>query len=121
MSGRIIWRGAEAKAKARAGAVRGLGLWAEDVLTASQPLVPVSPNTGGGLLRDSGTTTVDAGSLSAAISYDGPADKPALPVWVHENMANSHETGEAKFLEKPLNASKQSGPATVAREIKAAL
>ena len=115
------WYGDEAKARAREGGARGIAKWALELLAASQPLVPVSPRTGGGMLRDSGRTQVDAAEMIAAVSYDGPGDKPSLPIWVHENLSMQHDTGQAKFLEEPLNASRPTGPATVAEEIHANL
>jgi hypothetical protein len=122
MAVKANWRGEEAKARAREGGVAGLKKWADDLLAASQPLVPVAPTMNGGFLRDSGRAQVDEGdALLAAVSYDGPADKPALPIWVHENMAFQHDVGQAKFLEGPLNGSKTTGPAVVGAAIKSRL
>lgn len=117
----IKWDDSKARAAAKAGGAAGLKKWADDLLAASQPEVPVSPNTGGGLLRDSGKAEVDAAGGRAAVSYAGPGDKPNLPIWVHENMAAQHSTGKAKFLEDPLSGSRVSGPAAVAAEIRGRL
>lgn len=117
----IKWDDSKARAAAKSGGAAGLQKWADELLAASQPEVPVSPLAGGGFLRDSGKAEVDAGALQAAVSYDGPGDKPALPIWVHENMAVQHSTGKAKFLEDPLNGSTTSGPAAVASEIRSRL
>ena len=117
----IRWNDAAARAAVRSGGAAGLQTWADDLLAASQPLVPVSPNTGGGYLRDSGTASVDEGAQQAAVSYSGPSDKPNMPIWVHEIMNVNHETGQAKFLEMPLNASQFTGPHALADAIKAQL
>ena len=117
----VKWDDAAAKAAVRSGGAAGLQMWADELLAASHPLVPVSPNTGGGYLRDSGTATVDESAQQAAVSYSGPPDKPNMPIWVHELMAVQHETGQAKFLEMPLNASRFTGPHALADAIKAGL
>ena len=117
---RVVWHGAEAKAKARAGAVSGLQKWVDDVALSSKAEVPVA-DADGGFTRDSQQVSVDEASLRAAVSYSGPGDKPKLPIWVHEGMSAHHPTGKAKFLEDPLNASKNSGPETVRAEVKKAL
>jgi hypothetical protein len=123
----LKWNGERAKAAARRGGLSGLKRWADDVFDASQEEVPVAP-VRGGFLRDSGQVSVDEGVGRAAVSYSGPparsdgrfggADIAAI---VHEDMGAQHSTGKAKYLEDPLNATKTSGPQTVAREIKAAL
>ena len=120
------WHGDLAKREIRAAAVRGLGKWGEAVLAASQPLVPVSPNTGGGFLRDSGKSKVEEERMRAVVSYDSPPmhddgrAKPAVPVAVivHEALSMHHSHGQAKFLEKPANESKTTGPELVAAEIR---
>jgi hypothetical protein len=121
------WYGAKATAKAHEGAVAGLQMWADDLLKASQSETPVAP-IGGGFLRDSGSTAMDAPAMRAAVSYKGfPArsnDRTGggnVAVIVHESMSLSHSTGKAKYLEDPLNASKSSGPEKVRAAIKAAL
>ena len=117
----IKWDDSKARAAVKEGGAAGLKKWTDNLLAASQPEVPVSPNTGGGLLRDSGKAQVDAGALRAAVSYAGPADKPALPIWVHERMDVQHSTGKAKFLEGPLLASASRGLEATAHEIKSRL
>lgn len=110
------WNGAEAKAKAKAGAARGLQLWAEHVLEESARVVPVAPSMGG-TLRDSGVASNDVGALRAAVSYD-----TVYACRQHEELGYQHSAGKtAKYLETPLNASQKAGPAIVAREIKKAL
>jgi len=114
----MTWHGRKVEAAVKEAAARGLKQWADDVLKASQPEVPVAA-VGGGFTRDSGKVEVDAGALQAAVSYDSPPGTH-LAIWVHENMRNQHLVGKSKFLEDPLNASKASGPKTVAAEIKKA-
>lgn len=119
---RVVWHGAEAKAKARAGAVRGLQMGADYVLKASQAEVPVAA-VGGGFTKESGEVAIDDAALRAAVSYSGPADKPKLPIWVHEDMTAQHPAGQAKFLETPVNVARaeKTLDAIVAREVDKAL
>ena len=129
MKFRLTWRGDRAKAAAHRGAVRGLKQWGGDVLDASQELAPVAA-VGGGYLRDHAKVEVDEQALRAAVSYQSPPPKHGdhrpgnltAAVYVHEDMTAHHGSGkQAKYLEQPLNASKKSGPATVAREVRKAL
>jgi hypothetical protein len=107
------WHGAEAKAKAKRGAARGVALWAEHVLEQSRRVVPVVEGT----LRGSATASVDEGALRAAVSYD-----TVYACRQHEEMGYQHSAGKtAKYLEVPFNASQKVGPAIVAREIKKGL
>lgn len=87
------------KARMHAAAAAALKDAADELLSVATPDVPVSPNTGGGFLRDSGKAEVDEAKLYAQVSYVGPSDKPSLPVWVHEDTTASHSTGRAKWLE----------------------
>ena len=116
----VKWYGEKAKLAVRRGAARGLREWAELVFKEADAIVPVAP-VKGGFLRDSGKVEVDEGALRAAISYDTPPGMH-LAIWVHEIMGRRHSSGkEAKFLEKPLNASKTKGQILVSREIKKVL
>jgi len=90
---------AAVKAKMGAAIAGSLAEAANELLRVATPDVPVSPNTGGGFLRDSGKAEVDASGLRAQVSYVGPPDKQRLPVWVHEDTTAKHSTGHAKWLE----------------------
>lgn len=72
---------------------------ADELLRITTPDVPVSPNPGGGFLRDAGKVEVDEAGPSAQVSYSGPPGKPSLPTWVHEDTTAKHTTGHAKWLE----------------------
>ncbi len=118
------WYGPQVEARAKAGAARGLHLWAEHVLEESTRVVPVAPSEGG-TLRDSGHAwdTDSVGWVGgergqqAAVSYD-----TVYAVKQHEELGYRHSAGKtAKYLEVPLNASQKAGPALVAREVKKAL
>jgi hypothetical protein len=115
----VRWNGEAAKAAAREGGIAGLHKWADDLLAASQPLVPVAAK-GGGFLRDSGRAQVDEFALRAAVSYDSPPGTH-LAIWVHEVMIYQHPVGQPKFLEMPLVASQMSGPHALADAIRARL
>lgn len=106
-----VWHGAKVKAEMRKGAERGLYLWAEEVLTEATKVVPLQEGT----LQNTGTAhKPEPGTLRAAVSYDTP-----YAVRQHEEMDYHHTAGRtAKYLENPLNASKDRGLALVAREIK---
>ncbi|MEN6426104.1 MAG: minor capsid protein [Phycisphaerales bacterium] len=109
----LVWRGEEVKAKAKAGAVRGLLLWAEDVSEKSSREVPLQEGT----LMRSRRASVDASQMKSCTSYDTPyaADQ-------HEDLTKQHPRGrKAKYLENPANSTKKTGPAIVAREIKRSL
>lgn len=108
------WRGVEATAAERAGAARGLTLWAEHVLQQSVEIVPLLEGT---LERSGAVSPANAESLTAAVSYDTP-----YAVRQHEDLTYHHPNGrQAKYLETPLNASVDTGKALVAEEIHAAL
>lgn len=86
-------------------AAHGLFLAAEHVLQVSNTKVPHEEGT----LERSGTTSVDAQQLRAAMSYDTP-----YAVRQHEDMSARHDEGRtAKYLENAMNGEK----ATVARII----
>jgi hypothetical protein len=101
VSVKVKWYGAKAKAAARRGAVNGLREWADDVLTASQAEVPISPYSGGGFLKSTGNAEVDEGALRAAVSYDMGGNRA---VFVHERTELQHTTGKAKFLEDAIRS-----------------
>jgi hypothetical protein len=110
----VKWHGKEVSAKAHAGAARGLYKWAEHVLEGAEREVPVAPS--GGTLQSSGKAHPCEGSkLQTAVSFDTP-----YAVKQHEEMDYHHTRpgAKAKYLEDPLNASKDKGNEIVAAEIK---
>ena len=110
------WHGAAARMAVARGGAAGLKKWADDVLEATTPHVPVAP-VRGGFLRDSGAVAVDGEALVAAVSYDSPPGTH-LAIWVHEEMTDQHTVGEAKFLENTLNGSQATGLDAIASEIR---
>ena len=107
------WYGDEADDRMRAGAVRGLRKGAEHILTESRKQVPLEEGT----LERSGAASVDAASLTAAISYD-----TVYAVRQHEELTWRHTQGrKAKYLEDPLNAEHDTAMRIVAAEIQRAL
>nr|WP_202549813.1 minor capsid protein [Streptomyces sp. SID8352] len=97
----------------RAAAARGLLLGVEHVLTESQALVPIDE----GALQNTGTAAVDEGTLTGAVSYDGP-----YAVRQHEELTWQHAPGrQAKYLEQPLNASRSQVRALLAAQLRRAL
>jgi hypothetical protein len=109
------------KKNAREGAIDGLKEASDHLLALSQTLVPVSPWSQGGFLKETGKAEVDEAELQAAVSYSGSTELPSLPVWVHERMGLQHETGQSKFLETPMNASKDEIAKIIAQHIKSKL
>ncbi|WP_327671824.1 MULTISPECIES: hypothetical protein [unclassified Streptomyces] len=110
---RLRFSGTAATREIRAAAARGLHLAAEHVLTQSQAVVPLDESP----LQQSGTTSVDDGSLTAAVSYDTP-----YAVRQHEELDYQHAPGrQAKYLEQPLNAARGEVAALIAAQIRRAL
>jgi hypothetical protein len=94
----------------RKAANRGVALAAEHVLGESRKLVPIEEAT----LERSGTVTTDPDNLQAAVSYDTP-----YAVRQHEDMTLQHDAGrEAKYLETPLNAERDTVQQIIARTIR---
>lgn len=90
---RLDWDGVAVTADMRAAAVDGLKLGAEHLLGESRKEVPLEE----GVLERSGVATVDAASLTAAVSYDTPYAVPQ-----HEELDWRHDEGrKAKYLEDP--------------------
>lgn len=63
-----------------------------------------------------GTATVTVDGNEASITYDGPYAR-----YQHEGLDFRHETGQAKFLEQPMNTEKDTALAIVAKELREAL
>jgi hypothetical protein len=109
----ITWNSAAVVGAARPAAARGLLLGAEHVLGEADRLVPLDEAT----LARSGTASVDAGTLTAAVSYDTPYAVPQ-----HEDMTYQHLPGrQAKYLEQPAEAEANTALDLVAAEIRRAL
>jgi hypothetical protein len=108
-----------ADARAHAGAVRGLTLAAEHVLTTSRAVVPLEEGT----LERSGRVDVDEGGLEAAVSYGGDNDQLGLVAIVqHESLEFQHAPGRtAKYLEGPLNSEASVVGELMAAQIRRAL
>lgn len=110
---KLTWNGDAADARARAGAVRGLKLGAEHLLSESRRLVPIEEGT----LERSGVASVDEGELLAAVSYDGP-----YCVVQHERLDYRHDPGRsAKYLEIPAIQERDTIQALIAAEVRPAL
>lgn len=110
---RLRWHGGAALRGTRAGAVRGLRLAAEHVLTESRKRVPIEEGT----LERSGVATVDESSLTAAVSYDTP-----YAVRQHEELTWRHDAGRtAKYLERPLTEEAATCAAIIAAELRRSL
>lgn len=106
----LTWTGDAAAKAIRAATVRGLTLWAENLLTESRAIVPLDEAT----LERSGVASVDEGSLTAAVSYDTP-----YAVRQHEDMTLRHPGGrQAKYLEKPFIETRMLAPKIIANQIR---
>lgn len=101
--------------------VGGAGLKREldDVLVASQAIVPVAS----GALHDSGAVSdpiVVGEGVALTIGYGGDNGEVDYALRQHEDLSFRHEEGkEAKFLELPLLEWTKDGPRRVATEIMA--
>lgn len=110
---RLRFNGDRAARQMREGAARGLLLAAEHVLQQSQELVPLDESP----LMQSGTASVDEPSLTAVVSYDTP-----YAVRQHEELSYRHAPGRtAKYLERPLNASRAEVAAIIAAQVRRAM
>ena len=88
----------EANRKVNAGLVDGLRDVMEQMLEASNRLVPVDS----GDLRDTGRVVVDPHTLEAAVTYGG-GDEDVVAVQQHERMDYDHPNGgQPKFLEAAI-------------------
>ncbi|MFG7941189.1 MULTISPECIES: hypothetical protein [Streptomyces] len=87
-------------------------LGAEHVLGASRQRVPIDEGT----LERSGAASVDAGRMTAAVSYDTP-----YAVRVHEDMHARHAPGRtAKYLESVIPDARSQVEALLAGQIRRA-
>ena len=110
---RLNWNGAAAMRGTRAGAVRGLRIAAEHVLTESRKVVPIEEAT----LERSGVATVDESQLKAAVSYDTP-----YAIRQHEELNYRHDPGRtAKYLERPLTEQADNVAAIIAAQLRRSL
>lgn len=90
----IKWDGKAVNARAQAGAVRGLLMAAEYLLSEASAIVPIDEGT----LDRSGVASVDPATLTSAVSFDTP-----YAVKQHENLHYRHAPGrQAKYLEEPF-------------------
>lgn len=91
---KLTWKGKEVSDKVKSAAITGLTNAAEAVLDRSNQKVPLAEGT----LANSATTSVDASSLTAAVSYD-----TIYAVRQHEDLSLRHLNGrEAKYLENAI-------------------
>lgn len=110
---RLRWNGAAALRGTRAGAIRGLRIASEHVLTESRKRVPIEEAT----LERSGVATVDEATLTAAVSYDTP-----YAVRQHEELTYRHDAGRtAKYLEGPLTEQAATVAAIIAAQLRRSL
>src|SRR5690606_15925158 len=110
---KITWRGPEARRVMRAAVSSGLLKAAEHILTESRPEVPIEEGT----LERSGVASVDAGQLTAAVSYD-----TEYAVVQHERMDYRHDAGrKAKYLEDPFNREARRAGEIVAADVRRAV
>ena len=107
---RVTWKGDEVKKRVRGAAARGLKRSAEHLLTESRKVVPHED----GDLERSGTASVNAAQLKAAVSYDTPYARRQ-----HEELTWRHKAGRtAKYLERPLSEERTTMSAIMAAEIR---
>lgn len=106
-------------AAGRQGAVRGLTLAAEHVLTESRIVVPIEEGT----LERSGRVDVDPAALEAAVSYGGDDEQLGIVAIVqHEDGNLRHAPGRTwKYLEGPLNQEADAVAGIIAAQIRRAL
>lgn len=109
----LRFRGPQVRGQLREAAAAGLFDGAEYVLGESRQVVPIDEAA----LERSGTASVDASALTAAVSYDTP-----YAVRQHEELTWRHAPGrQAKYLERPLTASRAQVAALIAARIRRSL
>lgn len=94
---------------------RGVRSAAQRLLALSQPKVPIDT----GRLRSSGRAQgvgMGRDGMAAEVSYD-----TEYAVYQHEGLDYNHDEGQAKFLEEPLNASRQELLGIIAEEVRGAI
>lgn len=107
------WHGAVVDARMRAGAVRGIQLATEHLLTESRRIVPLET----GDLERSGTASVDEGELRGCVAY-----LQIHAVRQHEEMDWNHAPGRSsKYLENPLLRESQRMNEIIATQIRRGL
>lgn len=101
------------------GAVRGLTMAAEHILTESRAAVPLEEGT----LERSGRVDVDAGALRAAVSYGGDDETLGIVAIVqHERLDYQHAPGRTpKYLEGPLTREASTARDIIAAQVRRAL
>lgn len=113
MTVRSRWLGEDARQAFRRGAANGLQAAATIVKDASLQVVPREDNE----LAASADTDVDSDALVASAYYDPPS-RPIYAIVQHEALSYRHPPGEqAKFLEKPMRASRGAASQAIANEI----
>jgi hypothetical protein len=106
---RLDWKGPEVQAALRGASMEGLELAAEHLLQVSSSKAPLEE----GDLARSGEVSTDPGQLAAAVSYDRP-----YAVRQHEELTWRHDQGkEAKYLEGPMTAERDTMLALIARPL----
>jgi len=90
---KVDWNGKQVSDAMKKGGLKGLKDAAEFLLDEALRLVPIDDGT----LANSGNTSVDEGSMTAAVYFDTP-----YAVRQHEDLTLSHNNGrQAKYLENP--------------------
>ncbi|CAL9607437.1 hypothetical protein SUDANB95_05518 [Actinosynnema sp. ALI-1.44] len=113
MTTRLDWDGIAVTAQMREGAVSGLEMGTEHILTESRKVVPLEEGT----LERSGVATVDESELTGAVSYD-----TVYAVRQHEELTWRHAPGrQAKYLEQPMTDEADTVAELVAAQIRRAL
>lgn len=104
---------ADAASRIQRGAARGVGGWGEHVLDEAVRIVPIEEGT----LQNSGTVAQAADGKTVGIGFGSGAAAPyAVPQ--HERLDYHHDAGrQAKYLERPFQASKSTGMRIVQRAI----
>lgn len=109
----VRWNGDQIADAVRKAALRGITAAGEHLLAESRSLVPLEEGT----LERSGEVVVDEANLRATVVYDTP-----YAVRQHEELDYQHAPGrEAKYLERPFNAERDTMQALIAAQIRRAL
>lgn len=104
----------DAASRMQAGAARGLNDWGEHVLDEAVRIVPIEEGT----LQNSGTVAQSADGKTVGVGFGSGAAAPYAAAQ-HEHLEYHHDDGrQAKFLERPLQASGPAGMRIVSDAVK---
>jgi hypothetical protein len=110
---KIEWKGKQLSDAVKKSGLAGLKDAAEFLLDEALKIVPIDEST----LANSGNTSVDENSMTAAVFFDTP-----YAVTQHEDLTLNHKNGrQSKYLENPAKENRKKMQGMIANSIKGEL